>query len=85
MKSAYSEFQDLSGNASDLLSQTKGSVVLYISSRIMINKEMLNLSSKARSSGQHRNFAPIEPVASNVHTCRRKNVSGREEAPRQSH
>lgn len=79
MNSAFSEFQDLFRNPRDLLRQTRGSDVLYISCRIMINKEMLNISSKIT---QHRNFSPIDPVASNVHTCRRKNVRGREEAPK---
>lgn len=51
MNSAYSEFRGLSRNASDLLRLSRGSVVLYSPSRIMIKKEMLNISSRVISSG----------------------------------
>lgn len=51
----------------------------------MINEEILNITSKASFSGQHRNFTPTESVVSNVHTCRRKTVREGEGSPRQGH
>lgn len=51
VNSVYSEFQHLFRNPSDLLRQSRGSGVLHISPRMMINEEMLNITSKARFSG----------------------------------
>lgn len=85
VNSVYSEFQHLFRNPSDLLRRSRGSDVLHISPRIMINKEILNITSKARFSGRHRNFSPTQSVVSDVHTCRRNIVREREGAPMQGH